>query len=58
MAKKDDSGGYPVGNTDPDKRGRSLPREDRESSGGKSPGGQRGKVGRGNVTDNGLEHEK
>jgi hypothetical protein len=47
-----DKDGGPVGNRDNDKRGRSLPRQDRESEPhDKEKGrGERGKVGYGDVT--------
>lgn len=52
MAKNDDSGGFPVGNQDPSKRGMGKPRPEREAGPGPKPGGQRGgRPGHGDVTD-------
>lgn len=48
-----DRDGGSIGNTDPNKRGRNLPRQDRESQPyDKAKGrGERGKVGYGDVTE-------
>lgn len=56
MSKKDPQSG-PVGNTDPSRRGRNLPRQDRDPGpgDGKPAGGGRrgGKPGYGDVTKGG-----